>query len=113
MRRTTSSTTTLWTPSRRRPRLTGGPANARDGDRRAAVIHPSVTLGARLRYNTAQAEVAEWQTRRSQKPLRATSWGFESPLRHHEPRRLKGRRGSSRPDLERRLTERSAQPVSG
>src|SRR6188508_2382182 len=40
------------------------------------------TWSARLRYNTAQAEVAEWQTRRSQKPLRATSWGFESPLRH-------------------------------
>ncbi len=32
----------------------------------------------------ACAEVAEWQTRRSQKPLGATSWGFESPLRHHD-----------------------------
>ena len=29
------------------------------------------------------AEVAEWQTRRSQKPLRATSCGFDSHLRHH------------------------------
>ena len=29
-----------------------------------------------------RAEVAEWQTRRSQKPLGATSWGFDSPLRH-------------------------------
>src|SRR5439155_2133578 len=29
------------------------------------------------------AEVAEWQTRRSQTPLRATSSGFKSRLRHH------------------------------
>ena len=34
-----------------------------------------------LRYNTSQAEVAERQTRRSQTPLRATSWGFKFPLR--------------------------------
>ena len=32
---------------------------------------------------TIRAEVAEWQTRRSQTPLRATSSGFESRLRHH------------------------------
>ena len=31
----------------------------------------------------SRAEVAEWQTRRSQTPLRATSCGFESHLRHH------------------------------
>jgi acetyltransferase len=30
-----------------------------------------------------RAEVAEWQTRRSQTPLRATSCGFESHLRYH------------------------------
>ncbi len=30
-----------------------------------------------------RAEVAEWQTRRSQTPLRATSFEFESRLRHH------------------------------
>jgi hypothetical protein len=29
-----------------------------------------------------RAEVAEWQTRRSQTPLRATSCGFESHLRY-------------------------------
>lgn len=28
------------------------------------------------------AEVAEWQTRRSQKPLPARAWGFDSPSRH-------------------------------
>jgi hypothetical protein len=33
---------------------------------------------------TIRAEVAEWQTRRSQTPLRATSSGFESRLRHHD-----------------------------
>jgi hypothetical protein len=40
---------------------------------------------AKRRYDArgAQAEVAEWQTRRSQTPLRATSSGFESRLRHH------------------------------
>src|SRR6266511_5174673 len=36
-----------------------------------------------LGYNNERdAEVAEWQTRRSQKPLRATSCGFDSHLRH-------------------------------
>lgn len=30
--------------------------------------------------------MAEWQTLRSQTPLRATSCGFESHLRYHEPR---------------------------
>lgn len=29
------------------------------------------------------AEVVEWQTRRSQTPLSESSWGFDSPLRHH------------------------------
>src|SRR5260370_15208760 len=29
-----------------------------------------------------RAEVAEWQTRRSQKPMRATSCGFDSRSRH-------------------------------
>ena len=28
--------------------------------------------------------VAEWQTRWLQVPVRATSWGFKSPLAHHE-----------------------------
>ena len=32
---------------------------------------------------TYGAEVAEWQTRWSQKPLRATSCGFDSLPRHH------------------------------
>jgi hypothetical protein len=31
-----------------------------------------------------RAEVAEWQTLRSQTPLRATSCGFESHLRYHQ-----------------------------
>ena len=31
----------------------------------------------------SRAEVVEWQTRRTQNPLRATAWGFNSPLRHH------------------------------
>ena len=31
------------------------------------------------------AEVAEWQTRRSQTPLIARSCGFESHLRHQAP----------------------------
>jgi len=35
--------------------------------------------------NQRDAEVAEWQTRRSQKPLRATSCGFDSHLRHQPP----------------------------
>lgn len=30
----------------------------------------------------ALAEVAEWHTRRFQKPVPAREWGFESPLRH-------------------------------
>src|SRR6266851_9011221 len=30
-----------------------------------------------------RAEVAEWQTRLSQKPMRATSCGFDSRSRHH------------------------------
>lgn len=30
----------------------------------------------------SKAEVVEWQTRRTQNPLRATAWGFDSPLRH-------------------------------
>jgi hypothetical protein len=39
-----------------------------------------------LGYNNERdAEVAEWQTRRSQKPLRATSCGFDSHLRHQPP----------------------------
>src|SRR3954452_4477285 len=42
-----------------------------------------------------RAEVAEWQTRRSQTPLRATSCGFESHLRYQgfalAPRRNAGR----------------------
>src|SRR6185295_20310709 len=29
------------------------------------------------------AGVAEWQTQRTQNPPRATSWGFDPPLRHH------------------------------
>src|SRR5262245_47671072 len=33
------------------------------------------------------AEVAEWQTRRSQKPLGATPCGFDSRLRHQLARR--------------------------
>src|SRR6185369_1736764 len=40
--------------------------------------------GGTVRYDLASAEVAEWQTRRSQTPLRATSCGFESHLRHHD-----------------------------
>src|SRR6185369_6867124 len=39
--------------------------------------------GGTVRYDLASAEVAEWQTRRSQTPLRATSCGFESHLRYH------------------------------
>src|SRR5882762_1783762 len=42
---------------------------------RLAAVGPSATM-------TFRAEVAEWQTRRSQTPLRATSSGFESRLRH-------------------------------
>jgi hypothetical protein len=34
------------------------------------------------------AEVAEWQTRRSQTPLGATPSGFESRLRHQAHRAL-------------------------
>ena len=47
-----------------------------DGSTGRDVTSPSATMGAR-------AEVAEWQTRRSQTPLRATSCGFESHLRYH------------------------------
>jgi hypothetical protein len=41
--------------------------------------------------------VAEWQTRRSQKPMRATSCGFDSRSRHqYECRQLSGGQGSPR-----------------
>src|SRR5579859_5754065 len=40
--------------------------------------HHSASLAPR-----SEAEVAEWQTRRSQKPLGATPCGFDSRPRHH------------------------------
>ena len=30
------------------------------------------------------ARVAEWQTRKAQDLVKATSWGFKSPLSHHQ-----------------------------
>jgi hypothetical protein len=32
---------------------------------------------------SARASGGIWQTRRIQVPVRATSWGFKSPLAHH------------------------------
>lgn len=45
--------------------------------------HPPVLAILTRRTMRPHAEVAEWQTRRSQKPLRATSCGFDSHLRYH------------------------------
>ena len=50
--------------------------------RDAAIRAVAVPGGATIRGS--RAEVAEWQTRRSQTPLRATSCGFESHLRYHQ-----------------------------
>src|SRR5207253_10460729 len=38
--------------------------------------------GRLLRSNPIAGRVAEWQTRWLQVPVRATSWGFKSPLAH-------------------------------
>ena len=52
--------------------------------------HLSILLTAALMLNNNRcvsgAEVAEWKTRRSQKPLGAIPCRFESDLRHHAPR---------------------------
>src|SRR4051794_7161044 len=59
----------------------------------AVPVERSVTIAA-------GAEVAEWQTRRSQTPLRATSCGFESHLRYHGPRGFVGGRQGRAPGRE-------------
>src|SRR5262245_29859926 len=60
--------------------------------------YDSFDFGWTFGYNTARdAEVAEWQTRRSQKPLRATSCGFDSRLRHHSPNGQASSRGVAQP----------------
>ena len=48
----------------------------------------AVAVPAPLR-SAPRAEVAEWQTRRSQTPLRATSCGFESHLRYQPSQRTR------------------------
>ncbi len=46
------------------------------------VVGGSNPLAPTKLLKTEEAEVAEWQTRRSQKPLMVTSCGFDSHLRH-------------------------------
>ena len=38
-----------------------------------------------FKSSTAQAEVAEWQTRYVQGVVSLWAWGFKSPLRHQAP----------------------------
>ena len=48
--------------------------------------HPEDEVGARGGIGSVAlllGRVAEWQTRWLQVPVRATSWGFKSPLAHH------------------------------
>ena len=76
----------VWSPTTQQTIRSPSSRTSQRGRRRAATVRSrqrrTSARNSSLRYNTAQAEVAERQTRRSQKPLRATSWGFESPLRH-------------------------------
>ena len=81
-RRSSTVRGSLRTAIVRRGESSIGPRARRLGGRtgsaaRCADAPRSVGYDARSR-----AEVAEWQTRRSQTPLRATSSGFESRLRH-------------------------------
>ena len=41
-----------------------------------------LTTPPRILFRPRRAGVAEWQTRRTQNPLSARTWGFDSPLRH-------------------------------
>ena len=52
------------------------------------IVRVGVGAEARVVSSCALAGVAEWQTRRTQNPLSASSWGFESPSRHESPVRL-------------------------
>ena len=61
-----------------------GPKGATGGERSEALTADSgVWYTKKVALTPRRAGVAEWQTRRSQKAVRATSCGFESRPRYH------------------------------